>query len=220
MEMKFFRPLLDMKMSFIFARNVGKSGIENRHLLEQKYTQFECGQIPMIHSYRSRYFPNRIRAFPSTPNFLTSRVDLLGPGSPDYGPAPVYGYGEGPLEGDISSDSRDGGTTARSPSQFKYSASCQRTDVGPSRRAGGRSPSPCSSNSVPPLQGYYGHALHEHPTLFHTQGPTNHCTDLSFPYNPYSRPWGAYTALPINTSSPSIIGNDGARDEIPTSLLE
>ncbi|KAJ8430750.1 hypothetical protein Cgig2_009641 [Carnegiea gigantea] len=136
--------------------------------------------------YRSRYFSNRIRAFPNTPNFLTSRVDLLEPSSLDYGPAPVYGYGEGPLEGDTSSDSNDGGTAACSPSQFWHSDVCPRTDIGPSHRARGRSLSPSSSHSVLPLQGYHGHSLYGNPTASHTQGPTNPSPDPSLLYKSYS----------------------------------
>ncbi|KAJ8446528.1 LOW QUALITY PROTEIN: hypothetical protein Cgig2_027490 [Carnegiea gigantea] len=64
----------------------------------------------MVRSLRCSYFSNRIRAFPNTPNYLTSRVDLLESGSPDYGPAPVYGYGDGPSDGDSSSSSNDGGS--------------------------------------------------------------------------------------------------------------
>ena len=76
-------------------------------LLEQKYASFELRQVPLVRSSQKRYFSNRIQVFPNTPNFLTSHVDLLDPGSPDYGPAHGYGYGEGPLDGDSSSSSSD-----------------------------------------------------------------------------------------------------------------
>jgi len=122
----------------------------------------------MIHSYRRQYFSNYIRAFPSTPNFLTSRVDLLEPGSPDYGLTLVYGYGEGPSEGDTSSDLGDGSTAARPSSQFRDYATTTRDDAGPSCHTGGSSPSPCLSNSALPHQGSRGNFLHEHPTVFHT----------------------------------------------------
>ncbi|KAJ8435444.1 LOW QUALITY PROTEIN: hypothetical protein Cgig2_012565 [Carnegiea gigantea] len=36
-------------------------------------------------NFRLHYFYNHIRAFPNMPNYLTSRVDLMEPGSPDYG---------------------------------------------------------------------------------------------------------------------------------------
>ncbi|KAJ8438986.1 hypothetical protein Cgig2_018897 [Carnegiea gigantea] len=153
-------------------------------LLEQKYTQFELGQLLMKSAIEDA--TSLIASERSPTPFLTSRVDLLEPDSPNYGPAPIYGYGDGPSEGDTSSDSSDGGTAARPPSQFRHSATFARADAGPSRQVGGRPPCPCLSNSAPPHQGYRGNSLHEHPTAFHTQGPTNNYNDHSFPYNPYS----------------------------------
>jgi len=82
-------------------------------LLKQKYASFELRQVPLVRSSQRRYFSNRIQVFPNTPNFLNSHVDLLNPGSPDYGPALVYGYGEGRLEGDSSSSSSDERTCPR-----------------------------------------------------------------------------------------------------------
>ncbi|KAJ8435260.1 hypothetical protein Cgig2_025999 [Carnegiea gigantea] len=49
--------------------------------------------------YCRHYFSNCILAFPNTPNYLASRVDLLEPGSLDYGHVPIYGYREGLSEG-------------------------------------------------------------------------------------------------------------------------
>ncbi|KAJ8424794.1 LOW QUALITY PROTEIN: hypothetical protein Cgig2_001808 [Carnegiea gigantea] len=62
-------------------------------ILDKKYATFELRQIPLVCSYRWHCFSNCIRALQNTPNYLTSTVDLLEPGSPDYGPVPVYGYG-------------------------------------------------------------------------------------------------------------------------------
>lgn len=48
------------------------------------------------------YYTNKIRAFPYIPKFLTSSLDLGGPGGPAFIPSNIYGYGYGPSDEDFS----------------------------------------------------------------------------------------------------------------------
>ena len=100
-------------------------------------------------------------------------MDLLEPGSPDYGPAPIYGYGKGPLDGDSSSNSSEGGSGPFSGQPaFSQGASAPSYPTGAPRAWSD------SSHSAPSRQGYKAKPLHEYLTDHGPQGQASIHTEV------------------------------------------
>ncbi|KAJ8427832.1 hypothetical protein Cgig2_030095 [Carnegiea gigantea] len=119
-------------------------------------------QVLLVRGYYRHYFLNHIRAFPNTPNCLTSRVDLLEPGPLDYGLVPIYGYGKGPSEGDDSTSLSDrdmGPRTYEGHGSGTYSMG----GMGPSCPRGSHNLGTSRSNSLMSQHGFHEHRVHGHP---------------------------------------------------------
>ncbi|KAJ8427294.1 hypothetical protein Cgig2_003030 [Carnegiea gigantea] len=127
-------------------------------------------------------------AFPNTSNYLTSHVDLIEPGSPNnYGSVPVYGYGEGPYDGDSSRG--DGGIGPRHHYAHGFPAKSS-GGIGPSHPSGAHSSSSSHDGSYTSNQGHRGHSLHEQLTKYHAKGPMSVQSGYFSTYNSYLRNLG------------------------------
>ncbi|KAJ8429448.1 hypothetical protein Cgig2_015300 [Carnegiea gigantea] len=146
--------------------------------------------------YRRHCFSNCIRAFSKTPDYLTSRVDILEPGSSDYGSVPVHGYEEGPSEEDDSSNSSEEEPRHCFTYGYEYGAYTMR-GVGPIRPTRAPSSDSSCSNFFMPQNEIFGHNMHRHPTTFPTQGPVVEHIDCCHAGNPYLRTLGACQILLI-----------------------
>ncbi|KAJ8435617.1 LOW QUALITY PROTEIN: hypothetical protein Cgig2_012271 [Carnegiea gigantea] len=139
-----------------------------RHSSEFESKSTLLPPLTPVRGYRRHYFSNHIRAFPNTPNYLTSRVDLLEPGSLDYGLVPAMGVAKDHLKVMIQAAQV---TKIRDPAFIKVMCLApilwgRRTE--PSKRI---THFGFISNSLTSHHGFGERRVHEHLTTSLNQGP-------------------------------------------------